>query len=485
MFPVSPAIGRAVAVRMATVMRRGLLPRRVQRLLTPLVLLLVMLLFLMTARRLGVTDTNTGRDARPRGVETEAEAGRILLARSVKTTGRNGKEITEERRQDKGKLKTQSHDQDKKELEPGRQTEGKIWDNGGRGVVQDSRGENGVPRKDAPIFANISKIGKSKSLFAMVPEEPYLVHNRSVFVQNMSIDNSFDYDLLINGSRLCASSSKVFILIIIPSVADNYKMRKIIRTTWLGVGERELWPHVKVGVTVKHIFLLGLRPKMDLTFLRAESQQHGDLVLAAFEDSYRNLTTKVLVGFQWAGRFCPQAEVVLKVDQDTLINMPLMAALLRHTKHQARRGYSAFVMGLNHVKPVVRRVGRWGVAESEYPLPAFPVYLYGHTYAVSAPSATTRLLAAARRFPLLAPEDAFITGFLAKAAGVARFTSRAFTVCCRRLISRCEVVWNQRVAFTGLNTVSLMDGLWADIMHGHCDPNVHYREKKIRNETKT
>ncbi|RUS73123.1 hypothetical protein EGW08_019121 [Elysia chlorotica] len=313
------------------------------------------------------------------------------------------------------------------------------------------------------MFVNITKIAKTKHIAAVVPDDFYLAQNQDVFNNRTSVINELNYDFYIPGSNVCDGKKSLFLLIIIPSVAGDVETRKTIRQTWLGAGERELWPRAKVGVVVKHIFLLGVRPRMNHTLLKAESALHGDLVIADFKDSYRNLTTKVLVGLKWTTQFCPQAQMVLKVDQDTMVNLPLMVRLLQYTRQTMGGASSSFVMGLAHLYPVVAREGRWFVSKDEYHLPYYPVYMYGHTYAMSAPGATTRLLEAARYFPLLGPEDAFITGVLPKMSGVSRVASYAFTVCCRRMASRCELVWNQRVALTGLNSVSLLDSVWANI----------------------
>ena len=346
--------------------------------------------------------------------------------------------------------------------------------------VSDDKLRSDVSLKNDPMFINITKIRKTGYLVAKIPEERHLAQNKSVFQKSTSMINSFNYRLFIDGSNVCFGEKNVSIIIIIPSVADDFEKRKAIRRTWLGAGERNLWPRAKVSSVIKHIFVLGFRPNVDYNLVNDESEQHKDIVLAGFIDTYRNLTTKVLVGLQWTTHYCPQAEMVLKVDQDTLVNVPLMARLLQDTRRSMSGASSDFVVGLAHMKPVVVRKGRWLVSKKEYPLSIFPGYMYGHTYAVSAPVATTRLLEAARYFPLLAPEDAFITGFLPKATGVARLHSQAFTVCCRHLISRCEVVWNQRVALTGLDTVSLLDSVWADIVRDHCDPKAHFKERKVK-----
>ncbi|KAK3742597.1 hypothetical protein RRG08_023429 [Elysia crispata] len=430
-------------------------------------------IYRLTAPDITITRAQRGLLNQPRHMSGRTGKGeRLGISRYQKSSSKpqsNPKLVS--RRNDGGEVNTNSESKGSsgKRVNHGKPVAWGTRDNRVRG----DRFRSDVSLKNDSMFINITRIRKNNLLVEKIPEERHLAQNKSVFQKSTSMINSFNHNLFIDGSDVCSGEKAVSIIIIIPSVADDFEKRKAIRRTWLGAGERNLWPRAEVSSVIKHIFLLGFRPNGDYNLVNDESEQHKDIVLADFLDTYQNLTTKVLVGLQWTTHYCPQAEMVLKVDQDTLVNVPLMARLLQDTRRSMSGASSDFVVGLKHTDPVVVREGRWLVSEKAYPLPYFPVYLYGHTYAVSAPGAATRLLEAARYFPLLAPEDAFITGFLPKATGVARLHSSAFTVCCRHLISRCEVVWNQRVALTGLDTVNLLDSVWADIVRAHCDPEAH------------
>ncbi|GFN78477.1 hexosyltransferase [Plakobranchus ocellatus] len=85
-----------------------------------------------------------------------------------------------------------------------------------------------------------------------------------------------------------------------------------------------------------------------------------------------------------------------------------------------------FVLGRQHkhVYPKVVRKGRWRVG-IEYPLPYYPLYIYGHSYIVSG-SALKPMLQVLNRIPGVKNEDAFITGIVAKLNNISRLHSRAF-----------------------------------------------------------
>ena len=50
--------------------------------------------------------------------------------------------------------------------------------------------------------------------------------------------------------------------------------------------------------------------------IEKEAKTEGDLVQGDFMDSYHNLSYKNVMGKLWASTFCPQAEFVVKSDDD-------------------------------------------------------------------------------------------------------------------------------------------------------------------------
>ena len=75
-------------------------------------------------------------------------------------------------------------------------------------------------------------------------------------------------------------------------------------------------PQIPDEVTVL-IFLLG-RPgsPSEQMAIEKEAKREGDLVQGDFKDTYHHLAYKNVMGKLWASEFCPQAEFVVKADDD-------------------------------------------------------------------------------------------------------------------------------------------------------------------------
>ncbi|KFO23118.1 beta-1,3-galactosyltransferase 4, partial [Fukomys damarensis] len=169
-----------------------------------------------------------------------------------------------------------------------------------------------------------------------------------------------------------------------------------------------------------------------------ESAAQGDIVQAAFQDTYRNLTLKTLVGLHWASTHCPKARYVLKTDDDVYVNVPeLVSELTRRggpwqpqergtgSQEQAAAAGAKAVpllyLGRVHwwVRPSRAPGGRHLVSEAQWP-PAwgpFPPYASGTGYVLSA-SAVQLILKVAARVPPLPLEDVFV-GVSARRGGLA------------------------------------------------------------------
>ncbi|ELW69543.1 Beta-1,3-galactosyltransferase 4 [Tupaia chinensis] len=161
------------------------------------------------------------------------------------------------------------------------------------------------------------------------------------------------------------------------------------------------------------------------------------LILAAFQDSYRNLTLKTLSGLNWADKHCPRARYILKTDDDVYVNVPEMVSELvlrggrweqweRDTKSQrepvaeneegegqalVNKAVPLLYLGRVHwrVKPSRTPGGKHWVSEEQWPHTwgHFPPYASGTGYVLSA-SAVQLILKVASRAPRLPLEDVFV-----------------------------------------------------------------------------
>ena len=221
--------------------------------------------------------------------------------------------------------------------------------------------------------------------------------------------NHCDFEFLINGSNICRSIDP-FLIILVPSAPHKVKERLAIRDSWgrYSGDEKLSSPHNASKVALA--FLIGKDAnystnEREQTF---ESEVFQDVVLGDFQDTYKNLTRKILMGLKWVTKFCSGAQYILKADDDSFIHIPRLIEMLK--KNPA--GHSGSVYGkLNSYSPVQRTEGKWNVTYEDYPLSIFPPYMSGGAYVLSG-NIAGKLLAVSEYMPYLSVEDVFITGIL-------------------------------------------------------------------------
>lgn len=131
---------------------------------------------------------------------------------------------------------------------------------------------------------------------------------------------------------MCSSLKSLTFIVVVHTAIENFNKRLGIRQTWANP------THYK-NLTMRTVFFVG-KPK-DKTLqglIESESEQHNDLVQGNFLDTYRNITYKAVMAFQWVYEFCSHAQMVLKVDDDMFVNMfKLMQWRLPVLRHQPRQ----------------------------------------------------------------------------------------------------------------------------------------------------
>lgn len=125
----------------------------------------------------------------------------------------------------------------------------------------------------------------------------------------------------MNDSKL--KSPELIILIL--SAPENYVRRKIIRETWLKLGNRR---HLIDGdyVDFKHYFVIGgMNLSTDkVKFINGEQLKYDDILILPMRDSYKNLTQKILRSFEWLQgqhEFGVDFKYVLKCDDDSFVRL--------------------------------------------------------------------------------------------------------------------------------------------------------------------
>lgn len=113
-------------------------------------------------------------------------------------------------------------------------------------------------------------------------------------------------------------------LIVTVSAAENWAKRDLIRQTWAG-------SQLLKADWAQLVFLIG-SPSTENRFvkkrLEKERLEHGDLVQVNVVDTYTNLTLKSIALLHWTHTHCPEAELVLKCDDDNYINVNVLMEIL-------------------------------------------------------------------------------------------------------------------------------------------------------------
>lgn len=212
--------------------------------------------------------------------------------------------------------------------------------------------------------------------------------------------NPHDYELVINQPNFCnkdgLNKTSVFLLVLMTSSPSNFKQRDIQRKSCMSLSQ-------VYGRNFLSLFLLGDSGNEKISAkVVEESFKHGDILQENFQDSYINLTVKIQMGMKWVSMYCPQAEYILKTDDDVFVSLSNIVQLLE--KAPRKNYYTGYVY--TGTKPLREKKYKWYISEEQYPRSIFPPYCCGIGYILSgdlAPKIFTQSLT----IPYIYLEDVF------------------------------------------------------------------------------
>ena len=128
----------------------------------------------------------------------------------------------------------------------------------------------------------------------------------------MTVVNITNFQFLINND-ICGTGPVSFVFTV-HSAVGNRERRDTGRAGWGGTAGP--------GAGARLAFLLGATsdPAIQVALV-SENSQHRDLVQGGFTDTYANLSYKTVMGAVWVGQFCPQAEFMVKTDDDMFVDV--------------------------------------------------------------------------------------------------------------------------------------------------------------------
>lgn len=238
------------------------------------------------------------------------------------------------------------------------------------------------------------------------------------------LDGLPNYPYLINHPDKCGDGSRrsqdnVLLLLFVKSSPENSEWRQAIRDTW----GNESFAWSELGASVKVLFALGVhrnvwqRAAMQRA-LWQEDQVYGDLIQQDFLDTFHNLTTKLILQFQWAHKYCRQAHFLMSADDDIFIHMPNLVKYLQQLQGRPAGAKDVWVGHVHRGAPPVRRKdNKYHVPVDLYPWPSYPDYTAGAGYVVSGDVAAKIYSATLLLNSSMYIDDVYM-GMCAKAMGI-------------------------------------------------------------------
>ena len=202
-------------------------------------------------------------------------------------------------------------------------------------------------------------------------------------------------------------------------VSGKYFVRRqVIRRTW---GEEAKNNRMRL------FFVIGLPEDYDTVqpVLREELASYQDLLQFNFLDNYWNITLKAIGELKWAAQHCNTSAYMVKVDDDVVVNVPMLAELVQ------KRSLPSGITGLQHHILAHREPDhKWYMPPRVYHHENYE-FLMGFGYVLSM-DRLKQMLTALTTYPGLVVDidDVFLTGLIADHGGVERHNSFRFRFLC-------------------------------------------------------
>ncbi len=155
--------------------------------------------------------------------------------------------------------------------------------------------------------------------------------------------------------------------------------------------------------------------------ITSEQIKYGDIVSGSFIDTYYNLTYKHLMGYKWILNYCPNANFILKCDDDMFIDLMQWLDWRDSDLKKFKSNNSStnllpeyYCMPFKNTKPQRDNTSKYYVSWEEWPEEYYPEYCSGWAYGISV-KAIRKLYTVSSPETFLWMDDAF-TGVLRRDA---------------------------------------------------------------------
>ncbi len=223
---------------------------------------------------------------------------------------------------------------------------------------------------------------------------------------NIQTSDSFMFPLMINNPELCLGDDDIHHVILVVSAPSHIASRDALRKTWTQNNLLQRFPS-------RTIFVFGNTYNDDTQRqLEKESRHYKDIIQANFEESYHNLTLKVLVGIKWVMTYCSDAQYILRTNDDVMIDMITFVKVLTNKFKHTKRSLMGLLIQNEIIGRKPRPCGKFCVAKYDHGhYKYYPIFLQGSFYVLTR-DIIEDLYVVALRCTYFWIEDAYLTGFL-------------------------------------------------------------------------
>lgn len=225
------------------------------------------------------------------------------------------------------------------------------------------------------------------------------------------IVNEHNFDYILNPlNSICKTNSKddkVFLLIYVHTAPDHFKRRVSIRETW---AQRSLFTDTRI------VFMMGTTDDLRVNEkVKLEYGVYQDIIQEDFHDSYKNLTYKGIMALKWTSKYCKNANYILKIDDDILVNPFVLYKHLKTMDRLARPKNSIICHKFTHMKVQRSPKNKWFVSKDEYKGNYFSKYCSGSAFILTN-DLPKKMYVSSLHMKFFWVDDFYITGLLIRAS---------------------------------------------------------------------
>ena len=187
------------------------------------------------------------------------------------------------------------------------------------------------------------------------------------------------FEFLLN-SDAC-ETRHIDLLVIVTSHPGHVALRNAFR--------RALPMEALRTFNISRVFLLAqINPsqtgyhQVDQTIIEEEHLNFNDIVQGDFIESYHNLSYKHIMGLKYSIHYCPQAQLILKMDDDIVVDLFQLLDLVRN-KSLTGLQIAGAMLTSNERNPVRERASKWYVSRDDYAPSKYPPFVIQLIYLIT------------------------------------------------------------------------------------------------------